>query len=212
MHPRARPCWRVRPQRASAPSALLPGASEIGRKVIDRPWPGLRRARRGVRGFPWHDARGLRLPAKEKTAAETGNAHGCRRSASRPSVLSGIFSESRETPLAWAAGVHSNIRPDPRREMELVLASWLRGSRRRGMRRASRARCSGEPCRRADAQHLFPSRPGVGDIAVQRAVNHQPRHLFYYLFKIKFRDAVALEIWRRIQEIDGVGHAVLDRE
>src|SRR5260370_14730217 len=66
--------------------------------------------------------------------------------------------------------------------------------------------------RHADAEHLFPARPRIRSLAVQRAVNHQPRHFLYDLFEIEFRDAVALEIRRWIQEVDGVGHPVLDGE
>ena len=47
---------------------------------------------------------------------------------------------------------------------------------------------------------------------MQRAINHQTRHLLHHVGKIKFRDAVALEIRCRIQKIDGVRYAVFHRE
>src|SRR6266404_4756722 len=60
----------------------------------------------------------------------------------------------------------------------------------------------------ADAKHLLPARTGMRSLAVQRAVDHQPRHLFHDVFEIKLRDAVALEIRCRIEEVDGIGHSI----
>src|SRR6266403_1102454 len=71
---------------------------------------------------------------------------------------------------------------------------------------------SGKSCSCANAEHLFPPRPRVRSLAVQRAVNHQPRHFFHHVLEIKFRDAVALEIRRRIQEVDGVRHTIFNGE
>src|SRR5260370_33741412 len=71
---------------------------------------------------------------------------------------------------------------------------------------------SRKPRRRSNAKHLFPARPWIRSLAVQRAVNHQPRHRFYYMLEIEFRNAVTLEIRRWIQEVDGVGHALFDGE
>src|SRR5467141_4689412 len=64
----------------------------------------------------------------------------------------------------------------------------------------------------ANAEHLFPAWPWIRSLAVQRAVNHQPRHFLHHVLEIEFRNAVALEIRRGIQEVDGVGYAVFDGE
>src|SRR5215472_13512714 len=71
---------------------------------------------------------------------------------------------------------------------------------------------SGESRGGADPQHFFPARPGRIALSVKSAVDHQSRHFFHDQLKIEFRDAVALEIRRGIQEVDGIGHAVLYRE
>src|SRR5215469_17333594 len=63
-----------------------------------------------------------------------------------------------------------------------------------------------------DPQHFFPARPGRIALSVKRAVDHQSRHFFHDQLKIEFRDAVALKIRRRVQEVNGIGHAVLYRE
>ena len=47
---------------------------------------------------------------------------------------------------------------------------------------------------------------------MQGAVDDQAGHFVDDVFEIKFGDAVALEIRSGIQEIDGVGDSVLDRE
>src|ERR1700730_12432494 len=65
---------------------------------------------------------------------------------------------------------------------------------------------------RSDAKHLFPSWPGIRSLAVQRAVDHQTRHFFHHVLEIEFRDAIAFEIRRGIQEVNGVGHAIFDGE
>ena len=48
--------------------------------------------------------------------------------------------------------------------------------------------------------------------AVQSAVNDESGHFVHDVLEIKFGDALALHIGSGIQEIDGVGHAVLDGE
>src|SRR5215472_17205421 len=63
-----------------------------------------------------------------------------------------------------------------------------------------------------DPQHFFPARPGRIALSAKSPVDHQSRHLFYDQLKIEFRDAVAFEIRRGIEEVDGIGHAVLYRE
>ena len=47
---------------------------------------------------------------------------------------------------------------------------------------------------------------------MQRAIDHQPRHLFHYHLEVKLRNPVALEIWRRVQKIDRVRHVILHRK
>src|SRR5258708_18831289 len=58
------------------------------------------------------------------------------------------------------------------------------------------------------SEHFFPTRPGVGDVAVQSAVDDQLGHFFYDVLEIKFGDAVALHIRGGIEEINGVGNFV----
>ena len=64
----------------------------------------------------------------------------------------------------------------------------------------------------ANAEHFFPARPGIGRIAAQSAVNHEAGHAIHYMREIKFGDAVALEIGRGIQEVNGVRDAIFDGE
>ena len=45
---------------------------------------------------------------------------------------------------------------------------------------------------------------------MQRSIDHQTSHAVHHMFEIKFGDAVALEIRRRIQEVDGIRYALLD--
>src|SRR3984957_20140960 len=84
----------------------------------------------------------------------------------------------------------------------------------RGWARASlrNSRRSGETACRSDAQHFFPARPGIRQVALESTVDDQIGHLFDDVAEIKFRDAVALKVGSGIQEIDGVGHALLDCE
>src|ERR1700747_2771523 len=70
----------------------------------------------------------------------------------------------------------------------------------------------GKTCRRANAEHFFPSGPRIRHGALQGAVNYELCHLFDDVPKIKFRDPVAFEIGSRIQKIDRVRHAFLDCE
>ena len=49
-------------------------------------------------------------------------------------------------------------------------------------------------------------------MAVERAIDHELRHLLDHHVEVERRDAIALEVGRRVQEVDRVGHAVLDRE
>ena len=49
-------------------------------------------------------------------------------------------------------------------------------------------------------------------MAVQRAIDDEVRHLLDDVREVERRDAIALEVRRRIQVVDRVGHAVLDRE
>src|SRR6266567_2086455 len=80
-----------------------------------------------------------------------------------------------------------------------------RRSRLRGrFRRARKSR------RRSHAQHLFPLRPRIRRRSIQRAIDHQARHFFYYHVEIKFRDPVALKIRRRIQKINRVRDIALN--
>src|SRR5260370_18293687 len=121
--------------------------------------------------------------------------------------------------MAFKIACHSSAGDGGKTEGLGALVISSRSLRRPGSRRG-RSLLSGRGAlwrsrksrRRADAEHLFPARPWIRSLAVQRPVNHQPRHFLYHLFEIKFRDAVALEIWRWIQEVDGVGHAVFNRE
>src|SRR5580704_3344456 len=71
---------------------------------------------------------------------------------------------------------------------------------------------TGETAGTADSKHLFPPRPCICGRAVQRAIDHKTSHAVYHMLEIKFGDAVALEIGRRIQEVDGVWHTLLDRK
>src|ERR1700722_6585584 len=83
----------------------------------------------------------------------------------------------------------------------------------RGARASLRSRRrSGETACCADTEHFFPARPGIRHVALESAVDDQLGHLFDDMPEIKFRDAVALKIGSGIQEIDGVGHALLDCE
>src|SRR5580704_17973760 len=78
--------------------------------------------------------------------------------------------------------------------------------------RAQLRRRAGKSSGGADAEHFFPSRPGIRGVAILGAVDHELRHAIDYVAEIKFRDAIALEVWRRVQEIDCVWDAVLDGE
>src|SRR5208337_5577076 len=134
MHPRETPCSPALRRRASAPVSLLPAAGGIAQTAMDLPSPGWRLAHQASRAFPWHVAHVLHRGAKEKTAAETGNAPGSQTSDSRSSILSGISLEGRETPPEWAAALHSNIQQGLGPQSKFAPFSSLRGSRRRGLR------------------------------------------------------------------------------
>ena len=47
---------------------------------------------------------------------------------------------------------------------------------------------------------------------MQRTVDDQAGHPIHHMLEIKFGDAIALEIRRGIQEVDGVRNAIFDRE
>src|SRR6266487_1470993 len=64
----------------------------------------------------------------------------------------------------------------------------------------------------AESSHLRPPRPRVLWRAVQRPVDHEVGHPLHDHIEVERRDAVALEVRRRVQEVDRVGNAVLDRE
>src|SRR3984957_8044774 len=83
----------------------------------------------------------------------------------------------------------------------------------RGARASLRSRRrSGETACCADTEPFFLTRPGIRHRARGSAGGDQLAHRFDNMPEIKFRDAVALKIGSGIQEIDGVGHALLDCE
>src|SRR5271163_3417907 len=106
-------------------------------------------------------------------------------------------------------------RPDAR-----VRAKALRGktvfakpgrNRSRSFRpRAAIFRRACETAGSANAQHFFPPRPRIRRRAVKRAVDHESSHALHDSFEVKLGDAIALEIRRWVQEINGVRHALLD--
>src|SRR2546430_10912830 len=61
----------------------------------------------------------------------------------------------------------------------------------------------------AHADHLRPARPTLLRLAVERAIDDELRHLLNRNLEIVRRDAVALEVGRRVEKIDRVRHAVL---
>src|SRR5580765_3963208 len=61
-------------------------------------------------------------------------------------------------------------------------------------------------------RHLRPSRPRLLRFAAERAVNHHRAHLLDAHLEVERRDAIALEVGCRVEEIDRVRHAVFHRE
>src|SRR5579862_4399205 len=113
------------------------------------------------------------------------------------------------------AAVRRMLRGTPAANPSCALCS--NATRRRAFRWGARGgfcerRSSGETACRTNAEHFFPSRPGICHVAFESAVDDQLGHLFDDVAEIKFGDTVALKVGSRIQEIDGIGHAVLYRE
>ena len=50
---------------------------------------------------------------------------------------------------------------------------------------------------------------GMARLRVERAVDDEPRHLLDDDVEVELGDAIALEVGRRVQEVDRVRHAVL---
>src|SRR5262249_31770884 len=84
--------------------------------------------------------------------------------------------------------------------------SWSLASRDSASRRSRKSRG------RADPDHFFPTWPGIGGSACQRAIDHQSGHLLDDMLEIKLRNTVALEVRCGIQEVDGIWHSILDRK
>src|SRR6202012_4236471 len=96
-----------------------------------------------------------------------------------------------------------------RRRMRDV-CGWLRYRGACGRDARRRLWSANESIRCAEAEHLLPARPGIRNISVERAIDDEMRHLLDDMLEIKFGDAIALEVGRGIQEVDGPGHAVFD--
>ena len=81
-----------------------------------------------------------------------------------------------------------------RPEQRVPVADEIHGRVRRESGKAGSASKAGG---RADPEHLFPPRPALRGMAVQRAIDDEVRHLLDDVREIERRDAIAFEVRRR---------------